>query len=300
VSTHRIAVLMGGPDAERDVSIRSGQAVAAAISTAGWAVEQYVIDHIDKTDLAALSGDVIFPVLHGPWGEGGGLQTLLEADGRAYVGSTPDVAAVCMDKDRTKTIAAALGIVTPEWVLVKQPEPCPIAPPVAVKPHADGSSIDLHLCSTQDDADAAVAAVTNCHGAALVERWITGREMTVGIVTGQALPIVEIMPACGVYDFAAKYDRDDTQYVVNPSVDQDDAATMVKAAITLCETIGARDVARVDFLLDQTGPWLLEINTMPGFTDHSLLPMAAKAHGWDMPSLCERLVHAAISRSTAN
>lgn len=297
MSTHRIAVLMGGPDAERAVSIRSGQAVSSALAEANWAVEQHIIDRIDASQLAALSGDVIFPVLHGPWGEGGDLQALLETNGRPYVGSSPTAAATCMDKDRTKTIAASLGIATPNWKLVQHAQPCPLPPPVVIKPHADGSSIDLHLCSSQDQADAAIASVVRAHGAALVERWITGREMTVGIVAGETLPIVEIVPARGVYDFAAKYDRDDTQYLVNPSVDQDDATAMVKAARMLCQTIGARDVARVDFLLDQAGPWLLEVNTMPGFTDHSLLPMAAKAHGWDMPSLCDRLVRAAIARS---
>ncbi|MBT4767240.1 MAG: D-alanine--D-alanine ligase [Phycisphaerae bacterium] len=297
MSTRSIAVLMGGPDAERPVSIKSGHAVAKALTASGWSVAEHIIDRITGPELAALSGSIVFPVLHGPWGEGGDLQILLESDGRPYVGSPPKAAATCMDKDRTKTIAASLGIATPDWALLRQPEPCPLRPPVVIKPHADGSSIDLYLCDTQNEADAAVTTVIESHGAALVERQITGREMTVGIVNGQALPLIEIVPACGVYDFAAKYDRDDTQYLVNPSVNQDAAATMVEAALTLCQEVGARDIARVDFLLDENGPWLLEVNTMPGFTSHSLLPMAASAHGWDMPRLCDRLAHAAIART---
>lgn len=296
MSGEQVAVLMGGPDAEREVSMQSGRAVAAALRDAGWDVHEHVIDQPGERQLRSLAGDVVFPALHGPWGEGGPLQTLLEQDERPFVGSTAAAAALCMDKGRTKTLAESLGIATPTWVLVRASRGCPMPPPVVIKPNDDGSSIDLRFCDSQQDADETADAMVDDRGSALVERWITGRELTVGVVCGRALPIVEVVPHGGVYDYAAKYDRDDTRYIVDPPLEPMHTERMIESATALCEHASVRDVARVDYLLDEDGPWLLEINTMPGFTGHSLLPMAAKAHGWDMPALCDRLVRAALER----
>jgi D-alanine-D-alanine ligase len=281
---------MGGPDAEREISIQSGRAVAAALKRAGWAVHEHVIDRLDEAALRSLAGDIVFPALHGPWGEGGPLQTLLESDGRPFVGSTASVAALCMDKAETKSLATSLGIATPAWSVVRQPLGCPLPPPVVIKPIDDGSSIDLHRCDTQSASDRAVNTMVDTRGAAMAERWITGRELTIGLVCGEPLPIVEILPHDGVYDYAAKYDRDDTRYIVDPPLDRVHTERMIESTRLLCDRIGLRHVGRVDFLLDEEAPWLLEVNTMPGFTSHSLLPMAASARGWDMPSLCDRLV----------
>jgi len=300
MSRAAVAVLMGGPDAEHAVSIGSGSAVAAALRSAGWTVHEHVIDQPDARQLGSLAGDIIFPVLHGPWGEGGPLQALLEQDSRPFIGSPAEAAARCMDKGRAKQLAAELSIATPTWALIHAADGCPITPPVVVKPNDDGSSVDLQRCDTADEADAAVNTMVQARGAALVEQWIVGRELTVGIVCGDPLPIVEIVPHGGVYDYAAKYHRDDTQYIVHPPLDPKHAEHMIESAVALCEQAGVQDVARVDYLLDKDGPWFLEINTMPGFTDHSLLPMAAMAVGWDMPTLCDRLVRAAQRSGSAS
>jgi D-alanine-D-alanine ligase len=291
---------MGGPDAEREVSLASGAAVAAALSASGWHVASHVIDRPTAGDIAAMEGDVFFPVLHGPWGEGGPLQVLLEQDGRPFVGSSAGAAAMCMDKARVKHAARKLGIRTPDWDLVGVDREPRLDPPAVVKPNDEGSSIDLHQCDTRDAVLRAAASVAARRGSALVESWITGRELTVGLLAGEPLPIVEIVPADGCYDYEAKYTRTDTRYRLTPHLPGEAASRMRDAAELLCTALGVRDVARVDFLLDEAGWWMLEVNTMPGFTRHSLLPMAADAAGLGMPEVCHRLATLAASRGSTS
>lgn len=289
-----VTVLMGGPDGERPVSIESGHAVAAALIDAGWRVESLVIDKPDAAMIRSIPGDVFFPVLHGPWGEGGPLQELLSQDGRPFVGAGARAAAICMDKAAVKSIAESHGVSTPPWSLRTDCTPIPLEPPVVVKPNAEGSSLSLSLCNTTEEAAAAVAELIASRGCALVERMISGRELTVGVLDGTALPIIEIVPAATFYDYAAKYQRDDTRYVVDPDLPPTRSRHIQDAATTLCEVLGVGQLARVDFLLDTDDAWLLEVNTMPGFTSHSLLPMAAKAAGRSMSALCEQLVLTAV------
>ena len=297
--TAHVAVLMGGPDAERDVSIASGTAVAESLERAGLAVQAVCIDRPAVHELEAIEADVFFPVLHGPWGEGGPLQELLESTGRPYVGSPPSAAATCMDKDATKHLARDMDIATPDWVVARTPG-CPLDGPVVIKPVDDGSSIALTLCCTAEEAESAMCALIADRGAALVERWVRGRELTVGIVNDRALDIVESIAPDGVYDYAAKYHRDDTRYEMDPELDQTIAQRIQEDAVRLCAAAGVRDLARVDFMLDARGAWMLEVNTMPGFTTHSLLPMAAAHAGMDMSKLCRVLVDAALERVTAD
>ena len=293
-----VTVLMGGPDGERDVSLASGQAVAAALADADFAVHALTIDTLTAEQMQDVAGDVFFPVIHGPWGEGGPLQEILEADGRPYVGSGPHAARCCMHKHHTKQLASGLDIATPDWQwCVDRDTPITMTPPAVVKPAADGSSLGLHLCDTSDEILLAVDSVFSTHDEVLIERRIDGRELTVGMVLGEPLPIIEIQPCHGVYDYAAKYDRSDTAYIVNPTLEWSLARTLQQSAQRLCQEAGVRDLARVDFLLDDAGAWLLEVNTMPGFTGQSLLPKAAAAAGRPMPDLCRALVTAAIERS---
>ncbi len=299
MSKPTIVVLMGGPDAEREVSVSSGTAVALALRQAGWPVLDEIIDCPTASEIAAIPGDVVFPALHGPWGEGGPLQALLEMDGRPFVGSSSRVAAQCMDKALTKQVARDLGVRTPNWCHARRGDILSVPPPAVVKPNDDGSSIDLSLCDTQDQLDRAAERVISKRGSALVESRICGREMTVSVLGNQVLPIIEIQPASGCYDYEAKYDREDTRYLVSPDLPERVTAEMRKATRTLCNHLGIRDVARVDFLVDGTGSWMLEVNTMPGFTDHSLLPMAASDSGMSMADLCNELVKMAISRGSA-
>jgi D-alanine-D-alanine ligase len=288
---------MGGPDGERPVSILSGRAVAAALRESGrWRVREEVIDRPSSTVLAAMGGDVVFPVLHGHWGEGGALQARLDESGVPYGGSRPDAAALAMHKLRTKAIVCDRGVATPPAVAVVDGGPCPLAAPLVLKPIDDGSSLDLAICRDEAAVIRARRSLHTRRHELMAERLIAGREITVGIVGGVALPLIEIVPAAGTYDYAAKYDRDDTRYVIDPALPEGVAETCRAWALESYRAVGARDLARVDFMVDERGPWFLEINTMPGFTTHSLVPMAAAATGRAMPALCDELAGAALAR----
>lgn len=305
-----VLVLGGGPDSEREVSLVSAKYIADAIdASAKFRAERRTIDRLSIDDLKRLPGEVVFPALHGGWGEGGPLQDLLEADGRPFVGSGARAARLAMDKIATKVIAMQHGITTPMVHLLDARDTvCPLPYPVVVKPVHEGSTVGLFVC--RDDAEWARARRTIDEAFMLGERrvymiepCVTGaagptskaRELTVGVLDGKALPIIEIKPADGLYDYEAKYTRNDTEYLLDPPLPSGAAEKIKKQTEDLARAIGIRHVARADFMLDGTGtPWFLEINTLPGFTDHSLVPKAARHAGADMPRLCAALVEMAI------
>lgn len=297
-----VLVLGGGPDAEREVSLNSSAGVAEALRQSGrYDVIAKTIDRITLAELKALPGDVIFPVLHGAFGEGGPLQDLMELDGRPYVGCRPRAARLAMDKLATKLFAARAGIPTADACALNiNDSVSPLGTPVVVKPIHDGSSVGLHICrdaAAWDRARAAVAAdIQKKPGRAyLIERFIAGKELTVGLIDGQPLPIIHIQPAEGPYDYEAKYTRKDTQYHIDPQLPPGIDAALKSYAQTLAAALGTRHVSRVDFILDTAGnPWLLEINTMPGFTATSLVPKAARHIGTPMPELCAKLADMAL------
>jgi D-alanine-D-alanine ligase len=296
-----VLVLRGGPDAERTVSLMSGAAVADALRVLErFRVVDEVIDRPTADGLLTIAQrhevDVVFPVLHGQWGEGGPLQELLERIALPYVGSAPRAAALAMDKHETKALLARDDVPTPPWCELNADDDCELEPPLVLKPVDDGSSVDLRICRSLDEVRSARAALHPKRGRLLAERYIKGRELTVGIVCGDALPLIEIVPAVEFYDYDAKYERDDTRYVVNPDVPASIADRCRDVALLAFELIGCRDIARVDFIMDQREAWFLEINTMPGFTSHSLVPMAARATGVEMPQLCAKFVDAALDR----
>lgn len=295
-----VLVLMGGPDAEREVSLMSGRQVAQALRDSGrYQVIEQVIDQPTVADLQYVPADVVFPVLHGHWGEGGPLQEVLEVLGLPYVGSGPQAAAVAMDKPATKSIVAAEGVRTPAGCRLEPGQPCRLALPLVLKPIDDGSSVDLHICRTEQQLAAARDVLHRRRGTVMAEQFIAGREVTAGIVCGDPVPLIEIIPAPDVpfYDYQAKYFRDDTRYVLDPELPAGAAAACTEAAMLAFDLLGCRDVARADFIVNDDGAWFLEINTMPGFTTHSLLPMAAASQGCDMPALCSVVVEAALARS---
>ena len=279
--------------------------VANAIRKSGrYEVVEQTIDRISLAELRALPGDVVFPVLHGSFGEGGPLQDLMESDGRPYVGCRPAAARLAMDKLATKLCAARAGIPTAEAHAFNiRDEACPLPLPVVVKPVHDGSSVGLHICKDSQAWSAACrdveADVKSKPGRVyMIERYIAGKELTVGLLDGKPLPIIHIAPAEGVYDYEAKYKRKDTRYLLDPELPAGMDGTIKDYAERLGRAIGVRHVSRVDFLLDAHGhPWLLEINTMPGFTATSLVPKAAAHSGTDMPSLCALLVDFALRDS---
>ena len=293
----RVTVLMGGPDQEHAVSLASGEAVTAALRrTERFVVEAMVIDKPDASELAQHRADVFFPVLHGPWGEGGGIQRELEQIGVPFVGSGSDAAGIAMDKIRTKDVAVDLGIPTPSWQVLDGSTTRTLPPPLVLKPPAEGSSIDLWIHRDDTGLDARISSMLGRYDRMLAESCITGRELTVGVVGTSALPLVEIIPAGGIYDYEAKYNRDDTRYVIEPDLPPRLADTCRHHALALGRSLGCRDLYRVDFIADDEIPWMLEVNTMPGFTDHSLLPMAAAAAGQPMDHLCRELVLRAHAR----
>lgn len=316
----RVLVLGAGPDAEREVSIASATAVHAACSAARLDATLLLIDRPTIEQISAWETDVVFPVLHGPYGEGGEIQSLLAQARLPFVGSGFRAARLAMDKLATKLIAARLSIPTPDACVLDavgvlaasdtgRAPSCPLALPVVVKPVAEGSSVGLHICHDPDQWRTAMAGVARdlaAHPgrAYMIERFTPGRELTASVLgdgSGKltALPLIEIAPKGGVYDYDAKYQRTDTVYTVGPDLPDTIVSGIQGHALTLCEALGVRHLARVDFLLGDDGRWsLLEVNTMPGFTATSLLPKAAAAAGLPMPRLCAQLVGMALDQPT--
>ncbi|MGH7244519.1 MAG: D-alanine--D-alanine ligase family protein [Phycisphaerales bacterium] len=303
MSTRTVLVLGGGPDAERDVSLVSSKAVAAAIDRSGSFRANYqIIDRPNAAELKAMAGDVVFPVLHGGWGEGGPLQDLLEQDGRPFVGCRGPAARLAMDKLATKLLALSVGVPTQAGAAFNARDAaCPFDYPVVLKPVHEGSSVGVHICRTRSDWDASVVKVVadvkqHPSRVYMVEKAVLGgSELTVGMLDGKPLPVIEIRPNVAFYDYEAKYHRNDTQYVVDPEMAADVKTSIQGYAKAMFDGLGARHLSRVDFLLDGSGKaWLLEVNTLPGFTDHSLLPMAANTQGLPMERLCASLVQMAL------
>jgi len=298
----RVAVLMGGPDAEREVSLMSGAEIAKALAaTREFEVVPMTIVRASSDDILAARPDAIFPIVHGPWGEGGPLQEILESIERShrigFVGPRARAAAVAMNKIATKSVASSVGIRTPRARQVVRGEILDLEPPLVLKPADDGSSVDLRICLDRDAVARGRAELEPRRDRLMAEEYIRGREMTVGIVNGEVLPIIEIVPTVEFYDYEAKYIRDDTRYQLEPDMPASVADEMRSATKRIFEALGLRDVARADFMVDARGAWFLEINTAPGMTTHSLVPMASRHRGVDMPALCASLVRAAMSRA---
>lgn len=292
-----VTVLYGGTSAERAVSLDSGKAVAEALRRRGHDV--YLAD-ITPDNLAALdrSTDVVFPALHGTWGEDGKLQTILEQRGVSFVGAGSAASALSIDKAACKDLAAAAGIPTPGYYVVDRdkPDKAPWAwqGPVVVKPVDQGSSVHTYLVHRESDLPAALETVLGHYGRALVETYIAGEELTVGILGDRPLPPICIRPRTEFYDYQAKYEDEATEYVFDAGLPE---ALLERAAIMSVRVfadVGCRHLARVDWMLDREQRlWFLEINTLPGFTSHSLLPKAAARIGIAFDELVERLVRLA-------
>lgn len=295
--TCTVLVLRGGPDVEHEVSLASGEAVTQALRNAKYnVIDKKIDDRINAAALREMEFDVVFPVLHGPWGEGGGLQLELDTAQCRYVGSAAAAAATAMDKDSTKSLAIQLGIPTPNWELLRAGEHITLPPPLVIKPPREGSSIDIFICHDAVAAEQHSHELLQRHHTVMAEQYITGRELTIGVVHDMPLPPIEIVPASDSYDYDAKYLRDDTRYILDPNIPDDIMAACTDAALRLGKALGCRDLWRADFMLDTRGPWLLELNTMPGFTTHSLLPKAAFHAGRSMEQLCSDLVEHALGR----
>ncbi|QNN22213.1 D-alanine--D-alanine ligase [Planctomycetales bacterium ZRK34] len=290
----KVLVLGGGPDRERPVSLKSAAAVAAALRRAGHEVIEADISP-DRPETLDTPCDVVFPVLHGRFGEGGPLQRMMDTRKLKYVGARSRAAAAAMDKYISKQKAEAAGVPTAAYQLLGPNTPITLDAPMVIKALTEGSSFGMAICPTMDEAVKARAQMLANFSFQMAERFIKGREITVGIVERDVLPAIQIVPAVEYYDYEAKYNRNDTRYEFDIDLPAETMNQIRADALKVYDAIGCRHLGRVDFIIDETGRhWFLEINTMPGFTDHSLLPMAANKAGMDMAALCDRLIRLAL------
>ena len=286
---HRIAVLKGGPSAEREVSLRSGAAVTEALREAGYTAEEIVVN--DARFVVPDGTDLVFVALHGTFGEDGQVQEILAERGIPYTGANAEVSRIAFDKEMTKAKLRGQGVPTPDGQLVRRLEEITLPLPVFIKPNAQGSSVGTHPVTTAEELSAAVADALKFDTAVLVERFIRGRELTVGVLGDQVLPIVEIRPLDGFYDYANKYTKGRTEYFCPAPLPQEITSLIQQYALKAHRAIGYPVYSRIDFLLEEgLFPSCLEVNTIPGMTATSLLPKAAAAVGIGFPQLCRRIV----------
>jgi len=298
-----VAVLYGGGSSERDISLLTGNAVLAALKRRGVNAQGFDPAQRALADLAALKIERVWIALHGPGGEDGSVQGALEYLGVPYTGSGVLGSAIAMDKLRSKRLAQAAGVSTPEFVVLHAASDLDLALkrlglPLIVKPASQGSSVGMARVERAEDLPQAWKDARRIESAVFAERWISGGEYTVAILHGAALPSIRIETPRSFYDYEAKYFRDDTRYFcpsgLAPPAEQQ-LATLALASYEACAVEGW---GRVDFMMDAAGkPLLLEINTIPGMTDHSLVPMAARAAGIDFDELVWRVLETSLTRT---
>lgn len=294
-----IVVMLGGPSAERDVSLRSGAAVARALRARGHRVTE--LDPATPGWQLPAGTDAVMLVLHGTYGEDGTVQRELDALGVPYTGCDAAASELAFDKVRTKERCLAAGVPTPAFFVRTTPAPDwpgGWQPPVVVKPVRQGSSVGLGFVDRPEDLGPALARALAHDTAALVEARIPGIETTVGVLDGVPLPVVEVQPKAGGYDYENKYTAGRTEYHCPARLSPEATRAVQEAARAACQAVGVRDYARVDVMVTPAGhPWVLEVNTLPGMTELSLFPKAAAAAGLGFEALCERLVELALRRT---
>jgi D-alanine-D-alanine ligase len=337
----KILVLMGGISAERDVSLSSGEAIVKALKFAGHQVlaldtahgqkllpsdgkyspegikdeppditelerkgKQQALEAIHSFDFSEV--DVIFLALHGGQGEDGTIQALLDLTGKPYTGSGVLASALAMNKAMSKKIFEREGILTPEWVLIENPEISDISYikekieasfgfPCVVKPNDQGSTVGLTVVEEKKDLKKALECAQKFSSHILVERFIPGRELTVGILGDMPLPVVEIIPEHGIYDYECKYTHGKSNYVCPAEIPEEGTKEIQAIGLKAFRALGCEDYARVDFRYGEDSRfYCLEVNTLPGMTATSLVPKAAKALGIDFPELVNRIVKLAL------
>ncbi len=303
LANKKIAVLMGGLSAEREVSLSSGAAVLEALRGAGYNAAPIVYDGPGLVkDIAETRHDLVFLALHGKFGEDGTIQGLLETMGLPYTGTGVTGSAIAMDKAITKKILKYHNIPTAECIIVKNSSAdLSLAESfglhAVVKPSTQGSTIGMSFVYKKDDMSSALKLAFSHDREAVVERYIEGREITAGILNYEALPLVEIVPKSGVYDYDAKYLTHDTEYICPAKLPPQLEKRIKAMAIEVFDVLHGYGYARVDFRVDRDeNPYVLEMNTLPGMTSTSLLPKAASAAGLNFTGLIERMLEGALRR----
>ena len=293
----KVAVLLGGRSGEREVSLKSGAAVLAAMQRSG--VDAHGFDPAEQPLQALAQFDRVFIALHGRYGEDGTVQGALELMGIPYTGSGVMASALGMDKWRTKLLWRAVGVATPDFELVQADSDfaaieARLGLPLFVKPANEGSSIGISKVKTSGGLRPAYALAAEADPLVIAERYMGGGEYTVGILGDTALPAIRIVPANEFYDYEAKYLRDDTHYLCPCGLPAEQEAQIRAEALQAFRAVGGRGWGRVDFLMDEAGRhYFLEVNTSPGMTDHSLVPMAAKAAGIGFDELVLKILELA-------
>lgn len=302
----RVAVLYGGTSAEREVSLKSGQAVINALKSID--VDVLAIDVKDNwlAQLQSSTFDIAFLALHGRGGEDGTIQGLLDCLQIPYTGSGVLGSALAMDKVRTKQVWQTVGLPTPRYVWVTADTDLEqvwqdLQGPLMVKPVHEGSSIGLSKVEKLSELQEAVSKAAALDSCVFVEQWMTGKEFTVTILDGKALPVIGLETHHQFYDYEAKYLVDDTCYLLPCGLAPEQEKELQRLAIEAFNSAACQDWGRVDIMLDENErPQLLEVNTLPGMTDHSLVPMSAKAAGYSFPELIMAIIEAAQKRYANN
>ncbi|MFC1675190.1 D-alanine--D-alanine ligase [Candidatus Omnitrophota bacterium] len=305
----RVGVLSGGPSTEREISLKSGAAVHEALTGAGINAVQIEItsdDHDRNIDLIKESGiNCAFIALHGYFGEDGGIQGILDEMALPYTGSGRAASRLAMDKVASRRVFEGRGIRVPRYeVFDKSFYKSGRAPrsklklPLVVKPSAQGSSLGLTIVKKEDSLERALELAFSFDGRAVAEEYVDGREITAGILDEKPLPIVEIIPENGVFDFEAKYQPGSTRYVVPAQLTGKLTSSAQEAGLSAHKSLGCRGCSRVDMILGEEGiVYVLEVNTIPGFTETSLLPKAAKSAGCGFGELCLKLIELAYEKT---
>jgi len=291
-----IAVLLGGQSAERKISLQSGHAVADALQQRGHAIRLVdpAMQSLESVDWSGI--DVAFMALHGTFGEDGGAQEVLERLGVPFTSSSAETSRLAFSKSAAKERFLQHNVSTPSYTLIHETDGIEriheharrIGYPIVIKPDAQGSSIGVSMVRAATELEAALSQCFYFESFGLMERLIDGTEWTLGMIDNDPLPLIRIETARGFFDYHAKYEDDATQYLFDDGVDARILQRLAQTGVAACQALGTRGVARVDMRLDQYGqPFVLEVNTIPGMTDHSLVPKAAARLGFDMGQLCE-------------
>ena len=292
----KVAVLMGGDSGERDISLKSGNAVLTALLKKN--IDAHAIDVNENIfeELKRNNFDRAFIALHGRGGEDGAMQGGLEVIKLPYTGSGVMASSICMDKLMTKNIWGGVGIQSPKYVALNedvsfQEVESNLGLPFVVKPSLEGSSLGIHKVSNQSEYLSAIKDAHKFHGKLMAEQWVNGKEYTVGILDNAALPAIRLETPNTFYDYDAKYQSNTTQYIIPCGLSESDQSNLQRLSLKAFQATGASGWGRVDVMIDENNQiWFLEVNTVPGMTDHSLVPMAANEIGIDFESLVVKIL----------
>jgi len=291
-----IGVLLGGLSAEREISLKTGNAALQALQQLGYSAVGIDVNRNLPQQLSEAGIEVAFIALHGRFGEDGRVQGLLEMLQIPYTGSGVLASSIAIDKVVTKQLLVYHDLPTPKFNFMR---PGDLTNdllrsnnrlPLVVKPSREGSTIGITIARDTEDLRSGIETAASLDGTVLVEDFIDGDELTVSVLNGEALPVIKIVPKSGFYDYQAKYNSGDTEYLLPAPIDQNIYRTVQEAAVKACNVLGCRGAARVDFMLSEDKFYCIEVNTIPGMTETSLLPKAAQAAGVDFPQLVETIL----------